>query len=110
MAITVGLRRVENQHRLYDRINILSCMVSSLGIALTYLTTGSAKFQPGDYALVECSQFEMCVRFPIHGPLELSFVGKSPLWIDLHFEERSGPLAMPAPGTVTLAKIIPQIF
>jgi len=62
----------------YEEVNTLLIAIASLVTASCYRVDGHARFNPGDYATIECLHLDARVRLPLYGPVEAAIARKKP--------------------------------
>ncbi len=72
-------------HRLHGPLNNLLILTASMATALHWIQNGTVNFKTGAYVTAESNQFDVEVRLPIHGPLEVALAGVVPDEIRLKF-------------------------
>lgn len=73
------------KHRLLDPLNQLSILTASIGIASTYFVDGHVALKEGDFFAAESNQFQLDVRLPLYGPVQLALKGLIPSKIKIGF-------------------------
>lgn len=62
----------------YEEVNTLLIAIASVVAASCYRVDGHARFNPGDYATIECLHLDARVGLPLCGPIEATVAGKKP--------------------------------
>lgn len=73
------------KHRLLNPLYQLTILTASIGIASTYFVDGQVAFEEGDFVAAESNQFQLDVRLPLYGPVQLALRGLTPSAIEIGF-------------------------
>lgn len=67
---------ITKESKSYEHIDSLIIIVAALATAIEYRNCGVAKYNLGDYIVVEGNSTNKMIRFPLFGPLEAALVNK----------------------------------
>lgn len=76
--VTTEIHRLTPETFAYEEVNTLLMAIASLVTASCYRVDGHARFNPGDYATIECLHLNARVRLPLYGPVEAAIAGRKP--------------------------------
>ena len=80
---------ITKQNKSYEQINSLVITLAGLATALEYRNKGEARYNPGDYIIVEGKSTNKMIGFPLVGPVEAALKNRRLETIQITIENLS---------------------
>jgi hypothetical protein len=100
----------KGKHRLHDRLNNLLIVISSVGIASTYVVEGKVDLTTISFVTLECHQYPTEIRIPFVGPLEIALKNLEPDGIEIDFVAKTTPTKTFAVKSSGFKKVIGSVI